>query len=168
MSNKKRIVLGLLILLLLASDAVFIVYDWNYKRPMSSFAKIIERGDLNDLCLTIYYVNPKILSIPWDVKNLISGYQYKVVVTGSELEEQIDLLYQLSKVKLIPVIFKGKMDARIYYLLESTEKGKIIDVAMWDFNGYIHINGVAVKNDDDIFYRVIIPFLPEDAAKQLE
>jgi len=52
-------------------------------------------------------------------------------------------------------------------LFETKKKGKILDVVMWSCDGGIVVNGVEVK-DNNIFYDVIIPFLPEEAVKDLE
>lgn len=53
-------------------------------------------------------------------------------------------------------------------MFETEEKGKkIFDVAMWGCDGGILVNGVEVK-DNSVFYDVIMPFLPEDAAEKWE
>ena len=56
----------------------------------------------------------------------------------------------------------------MYYVLESKKNGKLLEVAMWGENDdTIFVNGTEVK-ENDIFYDVIIPFLPEEEAKELK
>jgi len=80
------------------------------------------------------------------------------------LEEFIDLFKQINSDVLIPVRRSSHIDVRLYYVLESRENGKLIDVAMWGSEESIIVNGFAVK-DNAIFYDAILPFLPEEAAK---
>ena len=62
---------------------------------------------------------------------------------------------------LIPVWKKSYLNARIYYVFETGEQGKILDVAMWGDNANIFVNEIEIK-ENDIFYDVLITFLPED------
>lgn len=59
------------------------------------------------------------------------------------------------------------LDLRLYYVLESKKNGKLFDVAMWGDGNSIIVNGIEVEGND-IFYDVIMPFLPEDVAKDLK
>jgi hypothetical protein len=54
---------------------------------------------------------------------------------------------------------------RLYYVLESSINGKLLDVAMWGRRGGIVFNGVEVENHY-IFYDIVLPFLPEDMAER--
>ena len=54
----------------------------------------------------------------------------------------------------------------MYYVLESKKNGKLIDVAMWGDEDNIFVNGFEVK-ENNIFYDVVIPFLPENEVKEL-
>ncbi len=69
---------------------------------------------------------------------------------------------------MIPVKDKSDIDGRIYYKFESEKEGKILDVAMWgEETNSIFVNGFEVEGND-MFYDVIMPFLPEDAVKDLK
>ena len=69
---------------------------------------------------------------------------------------------------MVPIKKKSSyLDARLYYVFETKKKGKIFDVAIWGIGGGIFINGFEVK-DADIFYDVVIPFLPEESARKWE
>ena len=194
MDFKKYIFLGLLLLLTL-TIIICCVSNRASKKVFVDFAEIsesIENGD-GDVNLTIYYMGSHITTrIPLSVDNLIYGitsindkkkrdetngfFEYKVVVNSDKLEEHINLLNQICNAVLIPVEHKTVISARIYFVFESKTSGKIFEVAMWgaqldDESNYIEpciiVNGIAI-NVNEIFYDVIIPFLPEDAVKELE
>jgi len=175
MNTKKRAVLVGFVLLLLVC-AILIGYGMGNMRAkiaIQNFSKQIESMDFNNLTLTIYYMDPHLLTLyPLDVNTLIDvcGEQ-KIVVNGSILEEHIDLLRQVKNAKLKPVSHKIYMDARIYYIFEANGKGKILDVVMWGAHEdvdeeAIFVNGVSVECEE-VFFDVIMPFLPEYIANEL-
>lgn len=141
--------------------------DMRSENVLNNLSKIIEEKDFNGLSLTIYYISPYILTrAPLSVDGLINFDDVtKIVVSGSELEKHIDLLKQLSKDDLIPVKNKSRVNARLYYVFETINEGKILNVAMWSGNGGVFINGLEVEWND-IFYDIIMPFLPKEAADE--
>jgi len=154
---------------------------------LNNFSKIIGEENLDGFRLIIYYMNPFILTrMPLSVDNLIYGitainepprekndvnglYEQKFVITGSQLEEHIDLFTQIGKIDLIPVEKESYINVRIYYMFESEKDGKIFDVALW--GGYdensMFVNGTEVK-ENAVFYEAILPFLPENYALDLK
>ena len=200
MNTKKRITVGLLVFLLLVPTFFISSWGWDYMRAnqaLNNFSKIVEQGDLSGLSLTIYYINPSTFTNPmWrSVDDLIRmSEERKIVISGSELEEHIDLFKRISSDDLVPVssfmriplyvglFFKDVsscgllaalyymristplIDVRMYYMFECKENGKLFDVAIWGYEGII-VNGFEVE-DNDIFYEIVIPFLPEDAAER--
>ncbi len=170
MKPKKSIILGFIILLLLIITFIsrYGGDDMRLKRSLNTFSKLIENGKLNDLSLTIYYIEPDAFTnYPLSVEDLIKYNDGKIVVEGSSLEEHVNLLKQIKNYVIIPVEHESRINARIYYVFETKKKCKIFDVSMWGSNNTIFVNGIEVK-ENDIFYDVIIPFLPEDVAKELE
>jgi hypothetical protein len=135
--------------------------------------------------LTIYYMSPCITTrAPLSVDDLIYGttamnekkkrdeingqYEYKIIVNGHKMEEYIDTLEQLRNTALLPIDNKTKISTRIYYVFEIKKEHKIFDVAMWGSTANsMFVNGIAVEGNN-IFYDVIMPFLPEEAARELE
>ena len=186
---KNKIISGLLILLVL-STSIFTSCGGNNMSPekaLNSFSKLVAEGSFNDLKLTIYYKSPFTLTLfPLSVDNLVYGgtaindppgkksdtngvYDQKTIVDGIRLEEYIDLLTQISSDVLTPVTQKSSINARIYYMFENKGK-KIFDVAMWGGNSEgnsIFVNGVECK-ENEVFYDIIMPFLPENEAKELQ
>ena len=55
----------------------------------------------------------------------------------------------------------------MYYVFENKNGKKILEVAGSGDHDSLFVNGVEIE-EDYIFYRVIIPFLPEIDAKMLE
>ena len=171
MNIKKVIVLGFSILILLAVTILASCggNDMQSKKASDYFSKLTEKENLDNLSLTIYYINPSILTrAPLSVDNLINhNAVHRIVVPGIELTENSDLFKNIGNVDFIPVKKKSRINARLYYIFEAGEDGKIVDVAMWGDDSSVFVNGVEVK-DNDVFYDVIRPFLTEDAVKELE
>jgi hypothetical protein len=166
---KYRIILGLLIFLSVIPLTGCGGGAMRAEAALKNFSKQIERGNLDNLRLRIYYMNPSFLTmIPVSVEDLINaedgGWVKKIVVDGNSLEEHIGLLKQVGNITLIPVKDKSDIDARIYYIFETNKSNKIFDVAMWGDYNSVFVNGFEVEAND-IFYDLIIPFLPEDGAK---
>lgn len=166
MNRKKGIVLGFLILLLFA--VLFGGNEMFLKKSSINFSEMKEQGNLDDLSLTIYYMSPFIFTIrPLSVDDLINMSDVHIIIDGSNLEEYINLLNQMSTVDLVPVEYKSRIDARLYYVFETKKNRKVFDVSMWGDDHSIFVNGLEVK-ENDIFYDVVMPFLPDDQVKELE
>ena len=175
MMRKKSMISGLLILLSItmltscggaAMPSEEARAETPAEKALKDFSQQIEEGNLGELSLTIYYVNPNAYYFgPWSVEDLIYVHDYKIVVDGTRLEEHIDLLKQMSNAALMSVEHENNLDARIYYVFETKQGEKILDVAMWGYDSgidlSIYINGFEVKANN-IFFDVLIPFLPED------
>jgi len=153
-----------LVILIICGRAIM-----RFRNNAPTLYEIIQNGNVSDLTLTIYYTSPFLdtrmpFSLDWFTYR---GYREKVVISGDKLKEHIDILYQISTVDLIPVENKTFLDARMYYVFETENDGKIFSVAMWgliDSEDYtMFVNGVQVMVDD-IFYEVLMMFLPEHAA----
>jgi hypothetical protein len=165
MKQKKYIIVEFLVFLVFVIPVLFNVY---LKKLTHDIVEKIDNENVNDLVLTIYYMDPKILTpFALDIKDLVARDDIKIVISGSELEKHIDLFKQISNNVLTPIIkITCLLDFRVYYVLESEKNGKLFDVAMWGDNQSIFVNGLEVK-ENDIFYRMIMPFLPEDDARRL-
>lgn len=141
------------------------------KSGVNNLIKLIERDNFNDVSLTIYYYPYHFSQIPWSVsflKNYVNTYaqDYKFEVESLAFLEHADIFYKLNPSVLVPVAHKSQIDAGLYYVFEKNGR-KIFDVAMSGDDDSIFVNGYEVEHND-IFYHIIIPFLPEDLAKQLE
>jgi len=170
MGVKKVAIIAILILLIIVATVLISYWINNIRcqKALNDFSTMINSESINDISLTIYYVSPLTLTLyAWSVDDLIrASEEQAIVIYGDALVEHIDLFKQISKDDLVLVKKKSSyLDVRLYYVFETEEKGKIFDVAMWGCDGSIIVNGFEVK-DAGIFYDVIMPFLPEDAAKK--
>lgn len=164
---KKHMIVGICFFLLSAIPVLFSMY---FAKPALNLSEMIENENINDLSLTIYYLSPYtyMLYPVSNVEDLSHRCEEKIVINGSDLEKHIDLFKQIGNDDLKPVIWKSSdLDLRLYYVLESKKNGKLFDVAMWGDGNSIIVNGIEVEGND-IFYDVIMPFLPEDVAKDLK
>ena len=172
MKLKKILIISFIALVLLAA-ALIIVFEGNNnmspEKALNDFSKLVENGKTGDLSLTIYYLSPSTLTLlPVSVDMLINGYHdTKIVINGSTLKEQADLFKQLNSDALIPVKYESRIDARFYYVFKTKINRKIFDVAMWGHDYSIYVNGLEVKSND-IFYDIVMPFLSDDLAANLE
>ena len=173
MNIKKIMLLGFLIFIP-TTVTILAIFAGNYiwqkkelKEAMNQFSKIIESGNIDDLSLTISCVSPsRDTPYPYRVDHVIK-FGGQIVIGGNDLKDHIDLLDQISSTNIVPVWKKSYLDARIYYVFETGENGKIFDVAMWSGNNNVFVSGIEVK-PNDIYYDVIMPFLPEGMVTRLE
>ena len=160
---RKKWILLLLVFLVLSVIMSITVFCHN---KLVDVSDLIKKEKPEDLVLTIYYMEPNVLTdIPISV-DMIKSWGDKVEITGKELEEHIAAFKQINKktLKLVRII-PANVNVRMYYVLESKKNGKLFDVAVWGniANETLMFNGVEIKNNR-IFYDVVLPFLPEDIA----
>jgi hypothetical protein len=134
---------GFLILILLALTILSSCEgnDMQSEKALNNFSKLIEKKNFDDLSLKIYYMSPFAATrYPWSAEDLISRRaENKIVINGSRLEENIDLLNQINNTVLIPVEHKSRIDARLYYVFETKKTGKLFSVSMWGDDNSIFV-----------------------------
>lgn len=133
---------------------------------MSRFIKIVEAEKYEDLTLTIYYEDPRALTvIPLTVSSLVENDSGpKIVIEGAQLKENADLLKQIAETSLVPTEKGEYANIVLYYVFESKKYGKILDVAMWNGKDNIIVNGFTVEGEQ-AFKNLVKPFLPQEAAE---
>mgnify|MGYP000867909886 CR=1 FL=1 len=172
MRTKNNVIISLLLLSALTIATILTSCGGNNMRPekaIKEYLEIIEKETFDELSLTIYYIDPMLLTrAPLSVDKLINFNNVnKIVIDGSELENHIDLLRQISADKLKPVRNPSRINARIYYVFKTAEEDKILDIAMWGDNNSTFVNGLEVK-ENDVYLNIIMPFLTEEAKNDLE
>ncbi len=137
--------------------------------PAAELSEYVRQGKVDELSLTIHYMNPHLLTrMPVSEEYLIERwYEIKVTVSGELLEKHIDLVDQVAKAAFTPVKQESYVNARLYYVFESKDHRKIFSVCMWSGDSKSIVNGIEVQNND-ILYDVVMPFLPDDAAEELK
>ena len=174
MKFNKYLLLRVIILVLLAATILISSGCMNMQAKNSSIelSKYIERinwGEGDELSLTIYYMSPNVLTlVPLSKRDLIKReYEIKITVSGRRLRDHIDLLEQIANAELTPVEQEPYEYVRLYYVFKTKWNRKIFDVCLWSGSDDIYVNGIQVE-ENDVFYEIVIPFLPEDAAEIFE
>jgi hypothetical protein len=102
------------------------------------------------------------------VKGLVERHhEYEIFVDGNDLEMHMGLLGQIDSANLVPVESGSHLEARLYYVFKTNKNRKVLDVAMWGDYNSMFINGYEIK-ENEVFYDVIRPFLPEEVILDLE
>jgi hypothetical protein len=135
---------------------------------MKDYNEVIESESFDELTLTIYYTDPNFYSrAPVSVEQFTAmSFVTKVVISGSELEQHIDLLKRLSTAEL-NFVERSYINTRLYYVFESEKNGKILDVAVCAYGGGMFINGLGA-NTNKVFVELVLPFLPEEAQNYIK
>ena len=137
------------------------------ERALRNFSNRIERGNLRNLTLTIYYRDVSTSPFFLSVEDLVGRgwYDHKIVVDGNELEEHIELLQLINANNLTPFTHPLPMHATLYYVFEVNGR-KIFGVVPQPGrnNSSMFINDVEFEWND-AFFDVIRPFLPEDEVR---
>lgn len=118
-----------------------------------------------DLRLTIYYLDPQILTrAPLTVEELIAFPKTeKIVVESAELKNLYTQIQALDPAILQTVDENPEVDARFYYLLENGEAEKLFEVVL---GNHVIVNGVGVAYDP-VFYELIETFLTQESRNSL-
>ena len=146
----KIAVIGILIIYLVIAGCR--KTDMQNKDDQQAFSVSINSDEIDDMKLTIYYMDPLTLTIiPLSVDVFLYGlesteaastekndengmYDYKIVIQGEQLIDHVGLLDQIGATTLIPVKKESYVNTRIYYVLEYKNGEKIFDVAVWGAN----------------------------------
>jgi len=139
------------------------------RRAVENYIKIIDNNNFENITLTIYYINPYILTrAPLTAEQLINFNKVnKIIISYNVLREHIDLIKQINVDVIVPVRQKSYLDARLCYVFETDRNGIILNIAMGGTNNSVFINGFEVE-DNEVFYNVIRPFLTEEALTDLQ
>ena len=147
---------------------------------LEDYSKLVNGDFSEDLRLTVYCLSPSIETRrPLSAEDLVGLVNnsapgtYKIVINAKELATNQATLRKLSSSALQPAKGDYYLNARVYYVFDIGETGKILEVAMWCYDdgpgyGYgVFVNGIAVENNS-IFFELIEPFLTEEVHKMLE
>ena len=161
--KRSKILLFMLIILLVPSLTGCSSPSAQFRNTFSVYLDVISKDIPEDMQLTIYYIDPLILTRrALSTDDLVNHPAKKIVVESEELSTQIALLSKLEPSSLEPVKEETYLDARLYYVVETETHGKILEVAISEIGGRnVFVNGIEVE-DNSVFYEVITPFLSEE------
>lgn len=126
--------------------------------------------NLEHVTLELYYMDPCYLKRnTWFVDQLKACCDVHVTVDAETLGQHKELLAQMLDTPVMAVDRKdGFIDAYIYFALCDDTGKTLFDVAMWWGWGYeVVVNGVPCE-ENDVFYDVLLAFLPPDTALEFE
>ena len=129
---------------------------------LQDYVKMVEGDCPEDIRLTIYYIDPAILTRkPLTAEELkdFPGVQ-KITVESEELAKHFETFKKLTPSALHPVEENSGINARVYYVFETEDSGKILEVIICDSYSSVFVNGIEVENNP-VFYDLIKPFLSE-------
>lgn len=132
------------------------------EEAMRDYTEIVEGILPKDLRLTIYYLDPSILTrVPVSADGLLTfpGVE-TIIVESKELKDHMVLLRELDASILQPVEEPSYINARLYYAFEVGDSEKILDVVISGIHGSVFVNGIEVE-DNPVFYELILSFLTE-------
>lgn len=156
----KSLLLGVLVALLLLGCSNPSI---QLQEVLTDYSNMLEKELPEDLHLTIYYIDPGILTqyaVSTDRLVAFPGVT-KITVESDELASHLELLKTLEFTALQPVQGDSYINARLYYAFEVGDSEKILEVVISEIHGVVFLNGVAVENNP-VFYELIIPFLSEE------
>lgn len=137
------------------------------QNALSDYSRMLEGPLPKNLRLTIYYVDPTILTYaPVSVDRLKQWPDVQIIeVEAESLAEYTDLLGTLNASVLQPAKENTCIDARLYYVFE-TDDIRLLEIIIRQIHGNVFVNGIEVENNP-VFYEIIKPFLTEDAYNTL-
>ena len=178
--RKKFIIFGLTIVVFLTSVIIIGCVSEDTITEENSFylPGVIEIGNLNDLTLTIYYIDfGTLIFTTLDVVGLTGGwcdsrervvrgaYDYRAVIPGRNLIPHRDLINRLFATEVSPIEAEAVVDARLHYVFEHREYGEIFSFTAFATGpGVLFVNGVEVERNN-IFFEAVLPFLPRNIAE---
>lgn len=142
----------------------------NLKETLVSFREILEQEKLKDITLTIYYVSPgDLLRRPLDESSITEkSHSIVTTVSGEELVKYKSLLYPLIHSNLKLVLKKSDYPyTRLFYVFRNGNGDVIFRVSTSVERYTMYVNGYEVKGNT-AFFKVVMPFLRDEDAKELE
>ena len=132
--------------------------------PLDDYRQMLSGDIPEDLCLTIYYMDPLIFTrIALTTDGLMSHPETKkIIVKADQLEDKQSLLKKLDSSLLQPAAINSYVNARMYYVFETAETGKLLEVIVNQVYGNVFVNGIEAE-ENPVFLEIVTPFLPEQA-----
>jgi len=167
---RKRVIIGFCALLTISTASIvgFIMNNTRPHRALDSFARMVESGNLDDVRLRIYFIEPgAIILPPLSLDELIAFPSSGFTIESNRLAEHMDLLRHINSELLVSSNDSHSMDTRIHLIFETTEGSRLFDVTMWarPYRRML-VNGHLFE-EIQIFYDILMRFLPEHESNLL-
>ena len=132
-----------------------------------SFPRLLNIENIYDMTLTIHYICPTILTrTALSAERLISmEHANRIVVYGSNLVNYVCHLNKINTHILVPVSDESRLNARLVYVFETAEEGRVLMVAA-GLNNSVFVNGSEYEFTY-VLFDAIKPFMPEESLNTL-
>lgn len=129
---------------------------------LHNYSQMIAGNIPEDVCLTIYYLDPSILTYsPLSVDDLMNFSEtQKIIVESEELVANFEPFKKLDISELKPAREKTYVDARLYYVLNAGDSGNLLEVVITQTNYNVILNGIEAEYNP-IFHELVAAFLPK-------
>ena len=168
---KRVVVIVAILAVILATVLVLMHSEKKLEKTLDDYQEVMEEGIPDDLKLTIYYVDPSMLTrIPILTLEDLMGYSPKIIqVDAAQLAVHRELLASLNAAHLKPVDGKENTEnsiigfLRLVYVLERGNGDVLLEVMATNlvYDDTVLVNGFEVENNP-IFYELIDPFLTDE------
>lgn len=174
--------------LLLLGFILFLLVGCNHQECMiQELQNTLSENSQDEYRITVYFLSPyfdsrapipleDLLNGTFSKENLVDPYSdiididddYKGPLTifhlsGSETDESIRIIREKLRPEIIePMEKSGKINARVYYILENPSGETLLDLLVYAAPDTIYMNGIEVKNNS-VFYQIIYSCLGEQA-----
>ena len=129
---------------------------------LHNYSQMIAGNIPEDVCLTIYYLDPSILTYsPLSVDDLMNFSEtQKIIVESEELVANFEPFKKLDISELKPAREKTYVDARLYYVLNAGDSGNLLEAVITQTNYNVILNGIEAEYNP-IFHELVAAFLPK-------
>lgn len=165
---KSSTVIAFLFAFIFALALVGCSHSTPLQAALNDYSTAVEGDVPEDARLVIYYLNPSILTRqPLSKDDIVDfpGVQI-ITVDSEELAPCWAQFKELDSSILQPVKEESYVNARLYYVLEVGDSGKVLEVVISSIHGSVFVNGIEVE-DNPIFYDLIVPFLTAEDCSVL-
>ena len=166
---KRRFIILCLLAAYLASVLIGCTNASPLHKVMENYSRIAEGDIPGDIRLTIYYIDPDILTrYPLSVDDLKTLSDVTIIsVDSEELASHWTRLKMLNASVLRPVKEGTYINARICYVFETGDSERILEVVFTSIYGNAFVNGIEVENHP-VLYELIASFIPADGRALIE
>lgn len=136
------------------------------QNSLHNYSQMIAGNIPEDLCLTIYYLDPSILTYsPLNVDDLMNFSEtQKIIIQSEELMANFEPFKKLDISALKPAREKTYVNARLYYVLNAGDAGNLLEVVITQTNYNVILNGIETEYTP-IFHELVAAFLPKDRGR---
>lgn len=129
---------------------------------------LAEIQDFEDITISVYWIDPSItLRAPMSREAIATRGDNEIQVKGDEIEGKLDWFNKIKSKDIVVLDEEMWVNARFYVVINSDEKGTLLDFVMFGGWDYFIINDVVIERNETIV-NTLIPLLDEESYIALE